>query len=228
MVAFNTNMEGYTRAKFLLTEGIEVVAGGFPCQDISAAGKGAGLAGSRSGLWREMVRTIRLVRPIYAIVENVAMLLNRGMGTVLGDLAESGYDTEWGCISAKDVGAPHLRERIWVIAHTEQPGRQYRKKSDTAGIKERQPRTHTNDTVSQGLSANNRGERRKGEFPRQIQRQPEFSWCEDVRRLEDYFNRSDIPEPLVCRGGNGVSARLHGLGNSVIPAIPRILGESIK
>jgi DNA (cytosine-5)-methyltransferase 1 len=116
MVAFNSRMEGYSRAQLLLKEGIEVIAGGFPCQDISAAGKGLGLAGERSGLWREMLRTIRLVRPAFAIVENVAMLLNRGMGTVLGGLAESRYDAEWDCISAAEVGAPHKRDRIWIFA----------------------------------------------------------------------------------------------------------------
>lgn len=119
MVAFNPRLDGYKNIKRLLEEGVEVVAGGFPCQDISTAGRGAGLAGERSGLWREMLRTIRLVRPRYAIVENVAALLSRGMGTVLGDLAKSGYDTEWYCISAADVGAPHKRERIWIVAHTE-------------------------------------------------------------------------------------------------------------
>ena len=225
MVAINTNLEGYTRAQLLLKEGIEVIAGGFPCQDISAAGKGLGLAGKRSGLWREMLRTIRLVRPSYAIVENVAMLLARGMGTVLGDMAESGYDTEWGCISARDVGAPHLRERIWIVAHTEQPGRQYRKKRNEAA--ERQPGTHADYALPQGRPSDDRSKRRERLIPRQIQRQPEFSWCEDVRGIEDYFRLPNIPEPLLRRSGNGISERLHGLGNAVVPEIPRLIGQEI-
>jgi site-specific DNA-cytosine methylase len=94
----------------------DVICGGFPCQDISTAGAGAGLAGERSGLWRELLRAIRVVRPRYAIVENVAALLSRGMGTVLGDLAEIGYDAEWHCIPASAVGAPHRRDRVWIIA----------------------------------------------------------------------------------------------------------------
>jgi DNA (cytosine-5)-methyltransferase 1 len=94
----------------------DVICGGFPCQDISTAGNGAGLAGERSGLWRELLRAIRVVRPRYAIVENVAALLSRGMGTVLGDMAEIGYDAEWHCIPASAVGAPHRRDRIWIIA----------------------------------------------------------------------------------------------------------------
>lgn len=116
------DLAGYKAVQSLVEEGIEVVCGGFPCQDISIAGSGAELSGERSGLWREMLRTIRLVRPKYAFVENVAALLHRGMGTVLGDLAESGYDTEWNCISAADVGAPHLRERMWIVAHPQREG----------------------------------------------------------------------------------------------------------
>lgn len=95
----------------------DVICGGFPCQDISDAGKRTGLAGQRSGLWRELVRAIRLVRPLYALVENVAALLGRGMATVLGDLAAIGYDAEWHCIPASAVGAPHPRDRIWIVAH---------------------------------------------------------------------------------------------------------------
>jgi DNA (cytosine-5)-methyltransferase 1 len=95
----------------------DVICGGFPCQDISNAGKRAGLSGKRSGLYRELIRAIRVVRPKYAIVENVAALLNRGMGTVLGDLAEVGYHAEWHCIPASFVGAPHQRDRVWIIAH---------------------------------------------------------------------------------------------------------------
>src|SRR5690606_13124048 len=95
----------------------DVVCGGFPCQDISNAGKRAGITGERSGLWRELVRAIRVVRPKYAIVENVAALLGRGMGTVLGDLAESGYDAEWDCIPASAVGAYHERDRLWIVAY---------------------------------------------------------------------------------------------------------------
>ena len=95
---------------------VDVVSGGFPCQDISAAGKGAGLDGERSGLWSEMARIIREVRPRLVYVENSPMLTSRGLGKVLGDLAEMGFDAEWGVVSAADTGAPHLRERIWILA----------------------------------------------------------------------------------------------------------------
>ena len=95
---------------------VDVVSGGFPCQDISVAGKGDGLDGERSGLWREMARIIGEVRPRYAFVENSPALTFRGLDRVLGDFTEMGFNCRWGVISAADVGAPHLRERIWIVA----------------------------------------------------------------------------------------------------------------
>lgn len=95
----------------------DVITAGFPCQDISYAGLGAGLAGARSGLYREVIRAIRVVRPFRAVLENVAALLGRGLDTVLGDLATVGYDAEWHCIPASAVGAPHRRDRIWIVAN---------------------------------------------------------------------------------------------------------------
>ena len=97
---------------------VDVVSGGFPCQDISAAGTGKGLDGARSGLWLEMARIIGEVRPAFCFVENSPMLTSRGLGTVLGDLAALGYDAEWGVLGAADVGAPHQRDRIWIVAYT--------------------------------------------------------------------------------------------------------------
>jgi DNA (cytosine-5)-methyltransferase 1 len=100
---------------------VDLITGGFPCQDLSCAGKGAGIEGARSGLWQQLCRIISEVRPRYAIVENVTALLQgkRGawFGRVLGDLAEIGYDAEWHCIPASRVGAPHKRDRIWIIAY---------------------------------------------------------------------------------------------------------------
>ncbi len=106
-------------AKQLTTDGIsvDVICGGFPCQDISFAGKGAGIKGERSGLWEEYSRLIGELRPQYVIVENVSALLSRGLSDVLGDLATLGYDAEWHCIPAAAVGAPHRRDRAWVISY---------------------------------------------------------------------------------------------------------------
>jgi site-specific DNA-cytosine methylase len=95
---------------------VDVVSGGFPCQDISAAGKGAGIEGARSGMWTHMARIISEVRPRYAFVENSPMLTSRGLGTVLADLAKMGFDARWCVLGAADVGAPHQRDRIWILA----------------------------------------------------------------------------------------------------------------
>jgi DNA (cytosine-5)-methyltransferase 1 len=95
---------------------VDVVSGGFPCQDISTAGKGAGIDGERSGLWVEMARIIGEVRPRFAFVENSPALITRGLGRVLGDLAALGYDCRWTVLSAADVGAHHLRKRLWLVA----------------------------------------------------------------------------------------------------------------
>lgn len=101
-----------------------IIAGGFPCQDISAAGKGAGLAGERSGLWRHFARIVRELRPRIVVVENVSALLGRGLGDVLGDLAESGYDAQWDCVPAVAIGAPHRRDRLFLVAwRIPDPGR---------------------------------------------------------------------------------------------------------
>jgi DNA (cytosine-5)-methyltransferase 1 len=95
---------------------VDVVSGGFPCQDISAAGKGVGIDGERSGMWGEMARIIHEVRPRYAFVENSPMLTSRGLGRVLGDLASMGFDARWGVLGAANVGANHQRDRIWIVA----------------------------------------------------------------------------------------------------------------
>lgn len=98
---------------------IDIVAGGFPCQDLSSAGKGAGLKGAQSGLWSEMRRIISEVRPRYAFIENSPMLVTRGLETVICDLAEMGYGCRWGIISAAECGAHHERKRIWIVADSQ-------------------------------------------------------------------------------------------------------------
>ena len=102
-------------------EPVDLICGGFPCQDISVAGAGAGIEGERSGLWREFARIIRELQPRYVVVENVPALTARGLGVVLGDLAD-GYDAVWDCISAASVGAPHIRDRLFIVAHPNSKG----------------------------------------------------------------------------------------------------------
>ena len=101
---------------------VDVLIGGFPCQDISTAGKGVGIEGERSGLWSEYARIIGELRPRYAVMENVAALLYRGLGRVLGDLAEIGYDAEWQVLPAAAFGAPHQRERIFIVGYPHDDG----------------------------------------------------------------------------------------------------------
>ncbi len=96
----------------------DVVCGGFPCQDISTAGKQAGIKeGTRSGLFYELMRVVRLVGPRYVVLENVAAIVSNGLDTVLGELAEAGFDAEWACIKASDLGACHRRDRWWCVAY---------------------------------------------------------------------------------------------------------------
>ncbi len=108
--------EDVATANFRQVGPVDLVAAGFPCQDISLAGKGAGLAGERSGLFWCVLRAVRMVGRPRIVLENVAALLGRGMGSVLGALAQIGYDAEWHCIPASAVGAPHERDRVWIVA----------------------------------------------------------------------------------------------------------------
>lgn len=104
------------------TQWVDVIAAGFPCQDISYAGTGEGLDGSRSGLFYEVARIVRTLGPRIVVLENVAALLTRGMGDVLGTLAAIGYDAQWHCIPAAAIGAPHIRDRAFIVAHAQSVG----------------------------------------------------------------------------------------------------------
>jgi len=97
---------------------VDIITGGFPCQNISSAGNAAGIKGKKSGLWQEMARIIREVRPRFVFLENTPMLTTRGIQFVLGDLAQMGFDAKWGVLGARHSGAPHKRDRIWIVAHT--------------------------------------------------------------------------------------------------------------
>lgn len=104
------------------TERVDVICGGFPCVDLSYAGKGTGLAGTRSGLWYEYLRIVRELRPRYVVLENVSALVSRGLDAVLGGLAKAGYNAVWFTLRASDVGAPHQRERLFIVAYADRQG----------------------------------------------------------------------------------------------------------
>jgi len=117
------NLGDITKVNWYEIEKPDVVCGGFPCQDISVAGKGKGIVeGKRSSLWSEFARCLRILRPRYALVENVPMLAKRGLSLVLADLAAFRYNAEWEIISAAECGAPHRRERLFIIAHSDSSG----------------------------------------------------------------------------------------------------------
>ena len=189
---------------------VDVVSGGFPCQDISAAGHGAGISGSRSGLWSEMARIIGEVRPRYAFVENSPMLTSRGLGTVLGDLAALGFDARWGVVSAADVGAPHLRERIWIVAHANQ---QHRRGES------QQPNNNCGETVWHEFSGCGGDVADTNCTGCQEQR----GGVENGTQHETAERRSGWPpEPNVGRVANGVAARvdrLKAIGNGQVPRV---------
>ena len=190
---------------------VDVVSGGFPCQDISVAGKGAGIDGARSGMWAHMARIVGEVRPRYVFVENSPALLTRGLGRVLGDLAALGYDCRWTVLGAADVGAPHQRDRFWlraerrdVLAHHAdslrelQPQGPKRKEWGRLG--------NGSDEVAYANSA----QRQRGRLPSGIRAQYADAcgtgWWQS--------------EPDVGRVANGVAARvdrLKAIGNGQVP-----------
>ena len=138
---------------------VQICTGGFPCQDISTNGKGAGISGVRSRLWGEMARIISEVRPRFVLVENSPMLTLRGLDVVLGDLAAMGFNARWGVIGARHTGAPHKRDRIWILAHTngcgsEEDSSQSQLRSncvEQSSKDQGKPHTPTNEKGPQGV-----------------------------------------------------------------------------
>lgn len=224
--------EDITTAQFYEGEA-DVICGGFPCQDISVAGGGSGITGKRSGLWREFLRAVRLVRPKFAILENVAAILGRGLGVVLGDLAASGYDAEWDCIPAQAVGAPHERDRWWCIAY---PTQVFKHDSGLEPVKSGSQIPELRNNNSEAILSEEKQtayagkERVQRFFPQTVCGVGAFSWCENVRGIEDFRGRSDLPEPIFRGASDGIPDwmdRIGACGNSVIPAIPELLGNAI-
>jgi DNA (cytosine-5)-methyltransferase 1 len=210
-------------------EQVDVICGGFPCQDISLAGDGIGIDGPRSGLWREFDRIIGALRPRYVVVENVSALLGRGMGRVLGDLAARGYDAEWDCLPAACFGAPHRRDRLWIVAYANGPRRGTQRQP--CAVVERwegRPRpdvgrpdvAHANQSGLEGRYGGGVSEcatkRATGPSgPQVFTERPNGQW---------------EPEPAVGRVAHGVPRRvdrLRGLGNAVVPQITQWIGERL-
>lgn len=187
---------------------VDVITGGFPCQDLSVAGKQAGIEAERSGLWSEIVRLIGELRPQYVIVENVANLLSgpsskRGgwFGRVLGDLAECGYDAEWENIPAWMVGMPHERQRAWIVAYPQQ--KRWKGVLSTFASERKTPK----------------------------EREYWKSIALDARSgFREWFRGNVGGESALLRADDGFPAavdRLGALGNAVVPQIPEMIGYAI-
>ena len=212
------------------TQPVDVIIGGFPCQDISYAGKGAGLDGKRSGLFYELVRIVRVVGPRYIVLENVAALFTRGMDQVLGSLASHGYDAEWEVVSAASVGAPHRRDRVFIIG--------YAADSDSFGERENVKRhvvqsgatrpAVSHQFMESGNVADAISKQREGCEQKTVSRESRLS--QQLRRgCADQREQWAI-EPDVGRLANGVPNRVHRLrclGNAIVPQVAQVVAERL-
>jgi DNA (cytosine-5)-methyltransferase 1 len=181
-------------------ERVDLLCGGFPCQDISDAGLRAGLAGERSGLWSEYVRLIRALRPRLVLVENVAALLGRGMGRVLGDLADCGYDAEWDRLPASSFGLYHERGRVFIVAYPQGDNRPARRVLDAGGIR-----------------------------PSPLESRRLHSIAVAARARQDPTARLER-EPRLARLVHGIPdqmERLEAVGNAVVPQVAEWLGRRL-
>jgi len=223
---------------------VDVVCGGFPCQDLSNAGKKAGITGDRSSLYREMLRIISECLPRYAIFENVSALLTgdsgRWFAQFLYDLAEIGYDAEWHCISASELGAHHHRDRVWIIAYpnnngqlatkeresTQERSDSYATRQKSAEQSERCGTPSINELLA---DSNSKRQQRQGKPIKQL--------CEEEKgdRKASIFESICLrgkweAEPELGRVADGISNRSHRLkqlGNAVVPQIPEAIGRAI-
>lgn len=181
---------------------VDVICGGFPCQDISESNTiGRGLDGERSGLWFQFTRIIGEVRPKLAVVENTAALFGRGLDRVLGSLAAIGYDAEWHGLPASALGAPHERDRVWIVAYTAET--------------QRRPVVEQCDMARQHSIFAERAKDagRLAEFP-------EATWNHPWREIANRFSKLDDGVPSGFHGYNA-------LANAVVPQIPELIGNAI-
>ena len=200
----------------------DIITGGFPCQDISVAGLQAGITKeTRSGLFFELMRVVRMVRPKYIVLENVAAILNRGLDIVLRELSQAGYDAEWAVISASSVGACHRRSRWWLIAYPSSFSRKQKSKTQARG------NTIIRSSIAYPFStrAQIQHEQRKSS----VWTMPS-SYGKKGSTLSPNW-QSYESKPCLCRGDDGLSNwthRLKALGNSIVPQVAAIPLQRVK
>ena len=229
----------------------DVICGGFPCQSISVAGNRAGITEeSRSGIFYELMRVIRMVRPRFVVLENVAAILNNGLDIVLGELSQAGYDAEWSVISASSLGACHRRSRWWCVAYTNDYG------SSTS--KRIRVDDKTNSITQKGQNKTSKSERSSNpRDSRTFQQTSKTSYTSDTNSSRTQSNSEGLEEPIwkhaflnskerrtlspdwtgyvsepsLCRGDDGLRgrvARLKALGNSIVPQCAAVPLQRIK
>jgi len=205
----------------------DFIVGGFPCQDLSYAGKRAGLAGERSGLFWQMVRAFRLVRPLGGLLENVAALLDRAMGDVLGAMAADGYDAEWDCISAADAGSVHGRPRVWIAfadAYSEQwQDRRY----PSLRWWEWRPEESTQAAANANGPRQLQPPRLLGDIWRWLVHGADGAfWSDHWQAKFEALRGMDVRVPTRL-DRTRESASIAALGNTVVPQIPEAWGRAV-
>lgn len=205
------------------SERVDVIAGGFPCQDISYAGKGAGLAGERSGLFYEAVRVVREMGPRIVVMENVSALLTRGLDAVLGTMDSIGYDSQWHCIPASAVGAPHRRDRVFIVSYSKSERCRTWRPWRIAGVGSRQEDAANVADAEDAVRRSHSGVAASGRTDnRQQPRRP----VSGTMSRDNWW----ADEPAVGRVADGVPNRLdrlRGLGNAVVPQVAEWIGRRI-
>ena len=220
----------------------DIICGGFPCTDISVAGRGEGITeATRSGLWFQLIRTIRMVRPKYFILENVSAILTNGMDIVLRDIYETGlYECEWCCIPSSFVGACHQRDRWWLLGKIADPTSfrsrsqgeiQTGRDSSSSCNRSRNPPNTKSSNWDGDETQQGDGKPRTQEISRdRNSSQSSHTWRSTEHGLNSNW-REYVSQPTICRGDDGLSTKLDAkqriqrlkmLGNSIVPAVSAI------
>ena len=207
---------------------VDVVSGGFPCQDISSAGRGAGIDGEKSSMWKHMARIVGEVRPRLVYVENSPLLIKRGAALVISDLTALGYDCQWCIVSAADCGAPHKRDRFWLVGNTNDYGQTTAKVSrgfaqggDSDKTWQEQASELERSGEQYGKLVNTVSERRCSRDSKRQDAEDARQRPTDTRNNKGRVGGWDI-EPNVGRVANGVAARvdrLKAIGNGQVPVV---------